>query len=167
MAKQVIRLCHSRKKFQAVAFANPPPGNLPQDRTEGNIPFQVIGVDYAGPILYRSGKNGEGKAYAILYSCSLTRAVYLELLKDMTTEQFIQDVLRDSWPGEENQRRYIQIIVKTFTAAAKWVKRLKKSEDLAHYLTKQNIKWQFNLPRAPWWGGQFETLTGLVKKIFV
>ena len=62
LAKQVIRSCHGCKKFQAVAFANPPPGNLPQDRTQGNIPFQVIGVDYAGPILYRSGKSGEGKA---------------------------------------------------------------------------------------------------------
>ena len=59
LAKQVIRSCHSCKKFQAVAFAfaNPPPGNLPQDRTEGNIPFQVIGVNYAGPIIYRSGKS--------------------------------------------------------------------------------------------------------------
>ena len=68
LAKQVIRSCHGCKKFQAVAFANPPPGNLPQDRTQGNIPFQVIGVDYAGPILYRSGKSGEGKAYVILCS---------------------------------------------------------------------------------------------------
>ena len=94
LAKQVIRSCHGCKKFQAVAFANPPPGNLPQDRTQGNIPFQVIGVDYAGPILYRSGKSGGGKAYVILYSCSLTRAVSLELLKDMTTEQFIQSFKR-------------------------------------------------------------------------
>ena len=81
LAKQVIRSCHGCKKFQAVAFANPPPGNLPQDRTQGYIPFQVIGVDYAGPILYRSGKSGEGKAYVILYSCSLTRARVLGVAK--------------------------------------------------------------------------------------
>ena len=62
LAKQVIRSCRSCKTFQAVAFANPPAGNCPQDRTEGNIPFQVIGVDCSGPILYRSGKRGEGKA---------------------------------------------------------------------------------------------------------
>ena len=62
LAKQVIRSCHGCKKFQAVAFVIPPPGKLPQDRTQGNIPFQVIGVDYAGPILCRSGKSGEGKA---------------------------------------------------------------------------------------------------------
>ena len=163
LAKQVIRSCHGCKKFQAVAFANPPPGNLPQDRTQGNIPFQVIGVDYAGPILYRSGKSGEGKAYVILYSCSLTRAVYLELLKDMTTEQFIQSFKRLVARKGKPEKVYSDN-GKTFISAAKWVKRLKKSEDLAHYLAKQDIKWQFNLPRAPWCGGQFERLIGLMKK---
>ena len=56
---------------------------------------------------------------------------------------------------------------KTFIAATNWVKKLKESKDLAHYLTKQGIKWQFNQPRVPWWAGQFERLIGLVKKIFV
>ena len=140
LAKQVIRSCHGCKKFQAVAFANPPPGNLPQDRTEGNIPFKVIGVDYAGPILYCSVKSGEGKTYVILYSCSLTRAVYLELLKDMTTEQFIQSFKRLVARKGKPEKVYSDN-GKIFIAAAKWVKRLKKSEDLAHYLAKQDIKW--------------------------
>ena len=166
LAKQVIRSCHGFKKIQAVAFANPPPRNLPQDRTQGNIPFQVTGVDYAGPVLYRSGKSGEGKAYVIFCSCSLTRAVYLELLKGMTTEQFIQSFKRLVARKGKPEKVYSDN-GKTFIAAAKWVKRLKKSEDLAHYFAKQDIKWQSNLPRAPWWGGQFERLIGLVKKSFL
>ena len=136
---------------------------MPQDRTQGNIPFQVIGVDYAGPILYRSGKSGEGKAYVSIYSCSLTRVVYLELLKNMTTEQFIQSFKRLVTRKGKPEKVYSDN-GKTFISAAKWVKRLKKSEDLAHCLAKQDIKWQFNLLRAPWWGGQFERLIALVKK---
>ena len=31
------------------------------------------------------------------------------------------------------------------------------------FLTQQGIEWKFNLSRAPWWGGQFERLIGLVK----
>ena len=120
LARQVIRSCHGCK-FQAVAFTNPPPENLPQDRTEGNIPFQVIGVDYAGPILYRSGKSGEGKAHVILYSCSLTRAVYLELLKDMTTEELIQSFKRLVAKKGKPEKVYSDN-GKTFIAAAKWVK---------------------------------------------
>ena len=32
------------------------------------------------------------------------------------------------------------------------------------FLSKNRIKWQFNLSRAPWWSGQFERLIGLVKR---
>ena len=38
-----------------------------------------------------------------------------------------------------------------------------KDERLQTYLSINQIKWQFNLSRAPWWGGQFERLIGLVK----
>ena len=39
-----------------------------------------------------------------------------------------------------------------------------KCEKLYDYLSRQDITWQFNLSRAPWWGGQFERLIGLVKQ---
>jgi hypothetical protein len=35
----------------------PSQGNLPKERTEGEIPFEVTGVDYAGPIYYK-GNGG-------------------------------------------------------------------------------------------------------------
>lgn len=28
-------------------------------------------------------------------------------------------------------------------------------------------KWKFNLSRVPWWGGQFEWITGLVKQMLI
>ena len=75
----------------------------------------------------------------ILYSCSLTRALYLELLKDMNDEQFIQR-LKKLVARKRKPEKVYSDNGKTFIAAAKWVKRLKKSKDLAHYLTKQDIK---------------------------
>ena len=39
-----------------------------------------------------------------------------------------------------------------------------KSEKLNDFLGRRDIVWQFNLSRAPWWGGQFERLVGLVKQ---
>ena len=38
------------KKFQVAAFENPPTASLPTDRTAGSVPFEVLGVDFAGPI---------------------------------------------------------------------------------------------------------------------
>ena len=43
---------------------------------------------------------------------------------------------------------------------------MQKDERLNDYLADLSIKWQFNLSRAPWWGGQFERLIGLFKNAF-
>lgn len=50
LTKRVGRNCSGCKRFQAVAFANPPLAPLPRERTEGDTPFNVIGVDFAGPV---------------------------------------------------------------------------------------------------------------------
>ena len=72
LTKKVIRGCFGCKKFQTTAFHSPPPGNLPIDRTTGSVPFQVLGVDYAGPIPYKISKKRDGKAHILLFACSLT-----------------------------------------------------------------------------------------------
>jgi hypothetical protein len=48
--------------------------------------------------------------------------------------------------------------------AAKWLAQAVKDERLHSHLEEYNITWKFNLSRAPWWGGQFERLIGIVKK---
>lgn len=64
------------------------------DHAEGSCPFQVVGVDFARPIVYEASKKLEGKAYILLFTCSLTRAVHLELLTDQTTEGFTKCLKR-------------------------------------------------------------------------
>ena len=62
LAKRQIKSCYGCRRFQATAVVQPPPGLLPKDRTEGNHAFQVVGVDYAGPLKYRkiqSGNDGQ------------------------------------------------------------------------------------------------------------
>ena len=53
----------------------------------------------------------------------------------------------------------------TFVAAAKWLKKAVQSEEIHDFMSTQNIKWQFNMSRAPWWGGQFIRMIGIVKTV--
>ena len=165
LIKNVISHCYGCKKFHATRFRNPPPGNLPVDRTEGSYPFQVVGVDYAGPIVYKASIRLEGKAYILLFACSLTRAVHLELLTDQTTEGFTKCLKRFIARRGRPTKIYSDN-GKSFVAASKWLKRIMKDEKTQDYLAHHNILWQFNLARAPWWGGQFERLVGVVKQAF-
>ena len=94
LVKKVIKECFKCRRFQAKPVARPPVGNLPRDRTEGNRPFQVVGVDFAGPIKYRVSKKTQGKAYVTLFACSLCRAINLELTKTMETSEFLRTLKR-------------------------------------------------------------------------
>ena len=163
LTKKVINNCFGCKKFRATAFRSPPPGNLPTDRTIGSTPFQVIGVDYAGPMEYKISSTKNGKAHILLFACSLTRGIHLELLKDQTTEGFIRSLKRFVARRGRPSKIYSDN-AKSFVAAAKWLRTIMKDEKLQNYLAHQYITWQFNLSRAPWWGGQFERLVGLVKR---
>ena len=166
LAENVISHWYECKKLTATRFRNPPPGNLPVERTEGLNPFQVVGVDYAGPIVYKASKKLEGRAYILqLFACSLTRAVHLELLTDHTSEGFTE-CLKRLIARRGRPTKIYSDNGKSFVAASKWLKRIMKDEKTQDYLAHHNILWQFNLARAPWWGGQFERLVGVVKQAF-
>ena len=81
LAKSLIKKCPKCKRFQVTALASPPLGLLPKDRTEGDTPFQVVGVDFAGPIKIRVSQKREGKAYVVVYSCTGADSGYVEHVK--------------------------------------------------------------------------------------
>ena len=93
----------------------------------GTMPFQVVGVDYAGPVKYHVTKNREGKAYIVLYACSLSCALYLELTKTMEAEEFLSTlkrfIARKGCPEKiysGNGRKFV--------GAAKWLQKVMKDE---------------------------------------
>ena len=122
-----MKSCHGCRRFQAQAFSSPPQGDLPKDRTEGQTPFQVVGVDYAGPLKYRKNAKTEGKAYVLLYACSLTRALFLVLLPNLETKEFLASfkhfIARRGRPNKvysDNGRNFV--------GAAQWIKQVMQDE---------------------------------------
>jgi len=85
------------------------------------------------------------------------------LLPNQTAEEFIRS-LRQFIAQRGRPRKIYSDNGRSFTAAAKRLSMVKKSEQLQDHLAHQGITWQFNLSGAPWWGGQFERLVGLVKR---
>ena len=160
-----LRAVGGCKRFRAIPAQDPPSGLLPREGTEGNTPFKVIGVDFAGPVKYLKKPKREQKAYVVLYNCSLTPGVFLELLSSLETKEFIQSLKR-LLARQGRPSKVYSDNEKTFVAAAKWLEKVRKDEKFNDFLSQQSIIWQFNLSRAPWWGGQFERLTGLMKAAF-
>ena len=106
--------------------------------------------------------NSCGKAFVLLYACSLTRGIYLDLLPNLKTAECLKS-LKQFIARRGRPERIYSDNGRTFVGAANWIRAIMKEERLQTYLSINQIKWQFNLSRAPWWGGQFERLIGLVK----
>ena len=53
LTKKIVRNCFGCKRFHTMALKQPPQASLPTERTVGERPFQVIGLDYAGPLYYK------------------------------------------------------------------------------------------------------------------
>ena len=113
--------------------------------------------------MYRGKGNTEHKGYIILYTCNLTRGLYLEFLKSMNCEEFLISLKRFITARGRPAVIYSDN-AKTFIAASQWIKKVRKEEKLYDYLAQHEVKWRFNLSRASWWGGWFERVIGLVKQ---
>ena len=90
LTKSIIRNCYGCKSFRATHYPNPKPELLPRDRTEQVLPFEIVGTDYAGSLYYKSNGKKYLKAYISSFSCSVSRAVQLELVSNLTTNEFIK-----------------------------------------------------------------------------
>lgn len=68
-----------------------PEATLPMDRITPCAPFQVTGLDFAGPIngIGQSKEDQLKKYYVLVFTCAVTRLVSFELTSAMDREQFI------------------------------------------------------------------------------
>ena len=94
LTKKAISKCHGCKRFHSKPLTTPIAGYSPKTRTEQNLLFKVIGADYAGPIYCKTKSEREVKVYTLLFTCSVSRAIHLEILTNQTTGEFIKALKR-------------------------------------------------------------------------
>lgn len=161
--KTVIHRCATCKRFRLQA-ATAPTGPLPAERVTRTSPFEVVGVDFVGPV-YLKTDGGSSKAYIALFTCAVTRAVHFELITSLATKAFLHAFRRFV------ARRGIPTLVYsdnalTFKRAAKDIQklgRLLQQDEVRSHMANKMITWKFIPERAAWWGGFWERLVRTLK----
>ena len=160
--KKLIRPCGTCRRIQGHSYGEPIKAQLPEFRSQEGHAFMSVGIDFPGPLYVKTSSNPARKVYIALFTCSTSSAVHLEIVPDLTADSFLLCLRR--FIGRRGiPRLIVSDNAKTFKAAAKILVRLFKSSKISAYLAKQEIKWQYNLAKAPFWGGFFERLVRSVK----
>ncbi|KAG1652582.1 hypothetical protein GQR58_026226 [Nymphon striatum] len=150
LAKSVKRQCFACNRVDAQAI-NPPMAPLPRDRIIQARPFQVMGVDYAGPVFCHDFPNT--KYYILLITRAVAREIYLELVSSLSLDMFSL-AFRRFISRREMPLTIYSVNAKTFVAA---------EQHLVKMYGDFSPKWKYITPRAPWQGGWWERLVRSVK----
>ncbi|XP_052854760.1 uncharacterized protein LOC128263705 [Drosophila gunungcola] len=140
-------------------------GSLPVDRVQPNPAFHTTGVDYCGPFYHKSEARNKAphKCYIAVFVCFSTKAAHLEVVQDLTTDSFIA-ALRRFINLRGSSRTIRSDNATNFVGAKRELAELKElflSEPHTASITSSclanGIDWKFIPPRAPHFGGLWET----------
>ena len=159
--RNLLRHCVTCQKVVGKPYEAPDPPPLIKDRIQETEPFSVTGVDFTGALYVRE-KDRESKVYVCLFTCAVTRAVHLEIVTDLTVEEFLQ-----AFRGFSSRKSLPNVMISdnasTYLAAADQLNDLFSFPSLSETLSKKGVTWRFIPKRAPWYGGFWERLIGLTK----
>lgn len=163
LIKKVIKNCVTCHRFKAV-FSQQLMGSLPPERVASVRPFRYVGVDFAGPLMVRESKLRKAKvfkAYTALFVCMNTKAVHIELVSDLSTNNFLLSLKRfiarrgvpakifsdnaTNFKGAHNNMRELFEFFKA-----------KSINQMYDYLSSRSCQWVFIPPNSPHWGGLWE-----------
>lgn len=163
LVKRLINKCLICRKY-SLKPTNQITAQLPKDRLLENPPFEICGLDFAGPILYKCDKEVK-KAYFVIFTCAITRGIHLELVSSMSTKHFLLAFRRFV-----SRRGSCKVVysdnAKSFKAANKdfmYFSDILKDSEFKDFISSRGIHWKFIVERAPWWGGFYERLVKSVK----
>ncbi|XP_062703759.1 uncharacterized protein LOC134286198 [Aedes albopictus] len=157
-------LANLRTRFWILDGRSAQMGNLPSCRVTPAHPFEVTGVDYAGPVYVKQGRHRPRleKAYLGVFVCMVTRAVHLELISDMTTEAFVaalhrftarrevpREIHSDNGSNFRGARNELHELFELFRSEA-------LENEIEDFCQPREISWHFIPPEAPNFGGIWE-----------
>ena len=170
--QETLSKCIVCRKILSRPFKYPENPPLNDYRTTCSRPFSMCGVDYVGPFpIYKNKeideitpnkKPKEPKTYVVLFTCLVSRAIYLVLVPDRKTETFLR-ALRELSARHCEPRLFLSDNEGAFDAANRVLQRISEMPDVIRELGKKNITWKFIPSRASWMGGVYERLVQIIK----
>jgi hypothetical protein len=134
--------------------------------------FVKCGVDYAGPFTLRAipGRSKVTfKGYLALFVCLTTRAVHLEIVSSLSTDAFLAALKRFTARRGKSSDIYSDCGT-NFVGASKELKELlalvnsnPHQQRVSSHLANEGIRFHFNPPSAPHFGGLWEAGVKSVK----
>lgn len=191
VVKGILHKCVPCRKANGPFYSTPKHPPLPSFRVQKARAFQSIGIDFCGPFAITDVKHEEWrvkfqrelgrrritrssnkkekapakpKAYMLIITCAVTRAVHLEATLGMTVNDFLMGFQRFM-----NVRGVPEIVnsdnAKTFIRSHQELDSIYKSSRVKKFLQQKRIKWFFYTERAPWMGGWIERLNAIFKGV--
>ena len=210
--KGVLRTCVTCQKQQSQHF-DETPAALPLARVRQARPFEVCGVDFAGPLYIRphkltapvaeitstQEKSSEmevsnqdqiceqpvtvadqpaaksskkkpppvvlEKVYVCLFTCATTRAVHIEIVRDLSAAKFLL-AIRNFFALRGMSSIIYSDNAQTFTCVSRYLKILHSDPVVNDWLANNKVEWRFSASLAPWWGGFWERMVRTLKELF-
>ncbi|CAM1294859.1 Uncharacterised protein r2_g406 [Pycnogonum litorale] len=164
--KRTLSECRICRKSEGGPYRVPPMPPLPEERVNRRTPFDETGLDYLGP-LYVKYDNKKKKVWICLLTCLVTRAITLEIVNDLTAFEFILCLRRFIASRGKCSRITCDNAPQfklTKTVTDKIWRTVVTDPEVKTYLANQRIEWRFIVELAPWMGGFYERLVGVVKR---
>jgi hypothetical protein len=162
-----LRSCLTCKKYDGPPYKMPRMADYPSCRVTASQPFTSTGLDYLGPLYLKTKDDGDKKVWICLFTCLSIRAVHLELVDDMTSNEFLfclrRFIAKRGKPSLIISDNALQFKSVSSVTGQIW-KDVVSDPSVVSYTSNEGIHWSFITERAPWMGGVYERLVRLVKQ---
>ncbi|XP_075258345.1 uncharacterized protein LOC142350383 [Convolutriloba macropyga] len=164
--KKISNRCYECRR-QRQLNSQPQMSDLPNYRFSVKpVAFKETGVDFFGPFEIYSQINTAMKVYCCLFTCLTIRAVHIEVTSNLQKEScimaFQRFFSRRGLPERihSDNALYFTSTAKTFEESSFTTTEIQK------YAESKKIAWKFIPPGAPHFGGTWERLIGMSKRLF-
>ncbi|CAC5390307.1 unnamed protein product [Mytilus coruscus] len=153
------------RRFEGGAYKMPAMAPLPKSRVSQDVPFSSDGLDYLGTIQVKFECETR-KRWICLFTCTVTRALHIEMVHDLTSEEFLYALRRFNstrgTPCAIVSDNASQFKLSSNAVQSVWSQVI-HDEDVQNFASNSGIRWSFIIELLPWMGGFYERLVGLVK----